>query len=104
MGSFPESTKCVQQRPSLNVTATARRTWQNKLSNWWNDISAQSFDMTPSIDKPKRQHNISYSPIDNIFISNRERIVQVSSNIISDLSDHFSQFCFLGSSSKLFDV
>lgn len=75
-----------------------------KLSDWWNDISAQSFDMTPSIDKPKRQHNISYSPIDNIFISNRERIVQVSSNIISDLSDHFSQFCFLGSSSKLFDV
>ena len=45
----------------------------------------------------------SYSLIDNIFISNLESTV-TSGNIISDLSDHFSQFCILDSSNKLFDV
>ena len=66
-------------------------------------FSLQSFDMTPSIDKPTREHNNSYSQIDNIFTNNLESIL-LSDNIILDLIDHFSQFCILDFSSKLFDA
>ena len=66
-------------------------------------FSLQSFDMTPSIDKPTREHNDSYSLIDNIFTNNLESIL-LSDNIILDLIDHFSQFCILDFSSKLFDA
>ena len=67
------------------------------------NFSLQSFDMTPSIDKPTREHNNSYSLIDNIFTNNLESIL-LSDNIISHLIDHFSQFCILDFSSKLFDA
>ena len=57
-------------------------------------LSLQSFNLMPTIDKPTRVHNNSYSLIDNIFISNPEDYI-TSGNMISDLTDHFSQFCFL---------
>ena len=63
--------------------------------------SLQSLNLTPTIDKPTRVHN-SYSLIDNIFVSNLEDNI-ISGNIISDLTDHFSQFCFLNSPQKLYD-
>ena len=55
----------------------------------------------PTIDKPTRVHNDSYSLIDNIFISNLEDYI-TSGNIISDLTDHFSQFYFLHSDKTIF--
>ena len=57
-------------------------------------LSLQSFNLTPTIDKPTRVHHNSYSLIDNIFASNLEDTI-TSGNIFSDLTDHFSQFCIL---------
>jgi hypothetical protein len=56
----------------------------------------QSCSMIPSIDKPSRFHGESATLIDNIFINNPSNVL-VSGNIISDVSDHFSQFCILDS-------
>ena len=63
-------------------------------------ISLHSFNLTPIIDKPTRVHHNSYSLIDNLFASNLEDTI-TSGNIISDLTDHFSQFCILNSSNDL---
>ena len=63
-------------------------------------LSLQSFNVTPTIDKPTRVHHNSYSLIDNIFASNLEDII-ASGNIISDLTDHFLQFCILNPSNDL---
>ena len=60
-------------------------------------LSLQSFNLTPTIDKPTRVHHNSYSLIDNIFASNLEDTI-TSGNIISDLTNHFSHFCILNSS------
>ena len=65
-------------------------------------LSLQSLNLTPTIEKPTRVHNNSYSLIDNIFVSNLEDNT-TSGNIISDLTGHFSQFCFLNSPQKFFD-
>ena len=59
-------------------------------------LSLQSCSMIPSIDKPTRVHRNSSTLIDNIFINNPDNIL-ASGNIISDVSDHFSQFCILNS-------
>lgn len=59
-------------------------------------LSLQSCSMIPSIDKPTRVHRNSSTLIDNIFINNPDNI-SVTGNIISDVSDHFSQFCILDS-------
>ena len=42
-------------------------------------------------------HRSSATLIDNIFVNNPEQ-VSLSGNIISDISDHFSQFCLIKSS------
>ena len=65
-------------------------------------LSLQSFNLTPTIDKPTRVHHNSYSLID-IFANNIEDTI-TSGNIISDLTDHFPQFCILISSNDLFDL
>ena len=65
-------------------------------------LTLQSLNVTPTIEKPTRVYNNSYSLIDNIFVSNLEDNI-ISGNIVSDLTDHFSQFCFLSSPKKLFD-
>ena len=54
-------------------------------------LSLQSLNLTPTIDKPTRVHNNSYSLIDNIFINSLEYSI-CSGNIVSELTDHFSQF------------
>ena len=66
-------------------------------------LSLQSFNLTPTIDKPTRVHHNSYSLIDNICASNLEDTI-TSGNIISDVTDHFSQFCILNTSNNLFDL
>ena len=58
----------------------------------------QSFSMFPVVDKPTRVYGNSATLIDNIFINNPEDIV--SSNIVSDTTDHFSQMCILTSHCK----
>ena len=62
-------------------------------------LSLQSLNLTPTIDKPTRVHNNSYSLIDNIFINSLEYSI-CSGNIVSDLTDHFSQFCILNFSTN----
>ena len=52
--------------------------------------------LIPTIDKPTRVHRSSATLIDNIFVNNPEQ-VSLSGNIISDISDHFSQFCLIKS-------
>ena len=56
--------------------------------------SLQSCFLIPKIDKPTRVRSTSPTLIDNIFINNPDQVV-ASGNIISDISDHFSQFCIL---------
>ena len=58
--------------------------------------SLQSCFLFPSIDKPTRVRSTSATLIDNIFINNPDQVVACG-NIISDISDNFSQFCILKS-------
>lgn len=52
----------------------------------------------PAIDKPTRVHNNSATLIDNILV-NRIGFKLSSGNIVSDISDHYSQFCIIHSPS-----
>ena len=54
-------------------------------------LSLQSFNLMPTIDKPTRVHNNSATLIDNIFVNQLGNNV-TSGNIVSDISDHYSQF------------
>ena len=54
----------------------------------------QSYGLLPTIDKPTRVYNNSATLIDNIFINKFDDYFD-SGNIVSDLTDHFSQFCSL---------
>lgn len=62
-------------------------------------LSLQSCHFLPTIDKPTRVYNNSATLIDNIFINNPEHQI-ISGNIVSDISDHFTQFCILSSSKE----
>ena len=61
-------------------------------------LSMQSYSFSPVIDKPTRVHNNSATLIDNILV-NRIDVKLSSGNIVSDISDHYSQFCIIHSSS-----
>ena len=52
--------------------------------------------LLPNIDKRTRVHKNSASLIDNIFGNNPAQVL-ISGNLITDVSDHFSQFCILTS-------
>ena len=55
-------------------------------------LSLQSCYLIPTADKPTRVYRASATLIDNIFVNNSDKLL-ASGNIISDISDHFSQFC-----------
>ena len=55
-------------------------------------LSLQSFSFIPTIDKPTRVYNNSAALINNI-LTNKVDVEIASGNIISDISDHYSQFC-----------
>ena len=55
-------------------------------------LSLQSFSFIPTIDKPTHVYNNSATLIDNI-LTNKVDVKITSGNIISDISDHYSQFC-----------
>ena len=59
-------------------------------------LISQSCSMTPSIDKPTRVHRDSATLIDNLFVNIPDEIL-ISGNIVSDVSDHFSQLCIIDS-------
>ena len=59
-------------------------------------LALQSCYLILTIDKPTRVHRTSASLIDNIFVNNPDQVV-VSGNLITDVSDHFSEFCILAS-------
>ena len=59
-------------------------------------LTLQSLNLAPCIDKPTRVHRNSFTLIDNIF-TNKVNENIFSGNIISDISDHFSQFCLTSS-------
>ena len=59
-------------------------------------MTLQSCYLIPTVDKPTRVRSISATLIDNIFINFPEQVLS-SGNIISGISDHFSQFCILKS-------
>ena len=67
-------------------------------SNYSQDflVSLQSCYLIPTVDKPTRVRSTSATLIDNIFV-NIPEMVLVSGNIISDISEHVSQFCILSS-------
>ena len=73
------------------------------IANTPKTLSLQSFNLTPTIDKPTSVHHNSYSLVDNTFASNLEDTI-TSGNIISDLTDRFSQFCILNPSNDLLDL
>ena len=58
--------------------------------------SLQSCFFTPTIDKPTRVYNNSATLIDNIFVYNPKNVVY-NGNVVSDISDHFTQFCIASS-------
>ena len=55
-------------------------------------LSLQSFSFIPTIDNPIGVYNNSATLIDNI-LTNKVDVEITSGNIISDISDHYSQFC-----------
>ena len=55
-------------------------------------VSLRSCYLIPTVDKPTRVHRTSATLIDNIFVNNPDKLL-ASGNMISDISDHFSQFC-----------
>ena len=59
-------------------------------------MTLQSCYLIPTVDKPTRVRSSSATLIDNIFVNIPEEVL-VSGNILSDISDHFSQFCILSS-------
>ena len=52
--------------------------------------------MLPTIDKLTRIYRDSATLIDNIFVNNFNDLV-LNGNVITDLRDHFSQFCIMQS-------
>ena len=59
-------------------------------------LSLQCYSFFPVIDKPTRVYNNSATLIDNIFVNRFDYIIS-GGNIVSDISDHYSQFCFIHS-------
>ena len=59
-------------------------------------LSLQSFSFVPTIDKPTKVCNNSATLIDNIFANRIDSKVS-SGNIVSDISDHYSQFALFHS-------
>ena len=55
-------------------------------------LTLQSYSFIPTIYKPTRVYSSSATLIDNIF-ANKNCGKITSGNIISDISDHYSQFC-----------
>ena len=59
-------------------------------------LSLQCYSFFPVIDKPTRVYNNSATLMDKIFVNRFDHKIS-GGNIVSDISDHYSQFCFIHS-------
>lgn len=59
-------------------------------------LSLQSYSFLPVIDKPTRVYNNSATLMDNILVNRSDHKIS-GGNIVSDIRDHFSKFCFIHS-------
>lgn len=59
-------------------------------------LSLQSYSFFPVIDKPTRVYNNSATLMDNILVNRSDHKIS-GGNIVSDIRDHFSKFCFIHS-------
>jgi len=59
-------------------------------------LSLQSYSSIPAIDKPTRLYRNSATLIHNILVNNVKGTVS-SGNVVSEVSDHFTQFCIFHS-------
>ena len=59
-------------------------------------LSLQCYSFFPVIDKPTRVYKNSATLIDNIFVNRFDHKIS-GGNMVSDISDHYSQFCFIHS-------
>ncbi|KAK2556625.1 putative RNA-directed DNA polymerase from transposon X-element [Acropora cervicornis] len=59
-------------------------------------LSLQCYSFFPVIDKPTRVYKNSATLIDNIFVNRFDHKIS-GGNIVSEISDHYSQFCFIHS-------
>ena len=80
---------------NINLLGVQKRSYAHNFL-----LSSQRFSFFPTIDKPTRVHNNSAALIDNILL-NRFDYNITSGNIVSDVSDHDSQFCILTGKQKL---
>ena len=55
-------------------------------------LSLQSYSFIPTINKPARVYRNSATLIGNILVNNVTGTVS-SGNVVSDINDHFTQFC-----------
>ena len=55
-------------------------------------LPLQSFSLVPIIDKPTRVYKNTATLIDNILVNKLDAGIY-SCNFVSDISDHYSQFC-----------
>ena len=63
-------------------------------------LTVQSYRFVPVMDKPTRVHNDSTTLIDNILLNHMSDSI-VSGNIVSNISDHYSQFCLIPSHKRM---
>ena len=64
-------------------------------------LHLQSCYLIATVDKPTRVHRASATLTDNIFVNNPDKIL-ASGNIVTDISDHFSQVCVIKSATDKF--
>ena len=76
---------------NINLLGVQKRSYAHNFL-----LSLQSFSFFPTIDKPTRVHNNSATLTDNILLNRFDYNIN-SGNIVSDVSDHDSQFCILHS-------
>lgn len=93
--SFPNKPIYIMGDFNINLLKTQTCKYaQNFL------LTLQSYALLPTIDKPTRVYKNSATLID-IFTNKVDEKIS-SGNIISDISDHFSQFCIIRSSKQKF--
>ena len=80
---FSQSDKTIYNINLLNAEAILPKSFL---------LALQSYSFIATIDKPTRVYSSSTTLIDNIF-GNRYCGKITSGNIISDISDHYPQFC-----------
>ena len=89
--NFTSFGKCVIIMGGFNIDLLKCET-----SSYSHDFlsSLQGCFLIPSNDKPRFVRSSSATLIENIFVNTPYKIAACG-NIISDISDHFSQFCIL---------